>query len=165
MEDVPAHDIELHTPDAFKILLEHEVNKSHRYGDSLTLIDLIVEADPVSPQNQQDAEELAIRALNAHLRQTDIPCKIASEFLILMPATSAPGARTACQRLKKLMADKLFVNDTPGFNVRVFVGMATLPNEDRSVSSAKLTENASLALQHARMNQLTSVVSFSDLTK
>lgn len=165
MEDVSARHIDLYTPEAFKILLEHEVNRSHRYGDSLTLIDLIVEAEPVSLQNQHEAEVLALDALNIHLRKTDVPCKNAGEFLILMPATAAPGARTACQRLKKLMADKLEVNSTSEFSLHVFIGMATLPNEDRSVSSTRLTENASYALQHARTHQLTSIVSYSDLTK
>jgi GGDEF domain-containing protein len=165
MENMPAHDIELYTPEAFKILLEHEVNKSHRYGDSLTLINLLVEADPADEQTQQSAEVSAINALNVHLRQTDIPCKKANEFLILMPATAAPGARTACQRLRKLMTSSPEEDDAASFHVRIFMGMATLPNDDRSVSSTMLTENAAQALQHARTNQLTSVVSFSDLPK
>ena len=49
------HEIELYPPEAFRTLLEHEVNKSHRYGDSLTLIDLVVETDPASAQAQHNA--------------------------------------------------------------------------------------------------------------
>ena len=165
MESRPAHDIELYTPEAFKILLEHEVNKSHRYGDSLTLIDVVVEADPADTQNQNRAEVFAIKALNIHLRQTDIPCKKANEFLILMPATAAPGARTACQRFKRLIIDSAEQDETPSFHVHVFIGMAMLLNEDRTISSSRLTEDAAKALQHARTHQLTSVVSFSDLPK
>ena len=43
MENTQEHEIELYPPETFRTLLEHEVNKSHRYGDSLSLIDLVVE--------------------------------------------------------------------------------------------------------------------------
>src|SRR5215204_1419079 len=131
MEDPTVHEIELYTIEAFKILLEHEVHKSHRYGDSLTLVDLIVEAEPASPETQHSAEIFAISALNIHLRNVDIPCKQSNEFLILMPATGSPGARTACERLKKRMASIPQAEETAAFKLSVFVGMATLPNDDR----------------------------------
>jgi hypothetical protein len=51
------------------------------------------------------------------------------------------------------------------FQLRVWMGVATLPNDDRSVSSERLAQNATQALQHARANRITSVVSFSDLSK
>lgn len=165
MENASVHELKLYTPETFKVMLEHEVNKSHRYGDSLTFVDLIVEVDSASADNQNRAEALAIKALNIHLRKTDIPCKKDNEFLILMPATAAPGARTACERIKKIMAVSSEANDEVPFQVNVFIGMATLPNDDRSVSGDKLTMNAAQALQHAQTNQMTSVVSFSDFMK
>ncbi len=165
MNDVSAHQIELFTPEAFKILLEHEVNKSHRYGDSLTLIDLLVEAEPADSGNQHNVEALAIRALNMHLRKTDVPCRKGNEFLILMPATAAPGARTACERFKKLLAATSEAEEAVTCSFLVFIGMATLPNEDRSVTSEHLAQNALKALQHAQTNRLKNVVSFSELNK
>ncbi len=165
MENTSVHELKLYTPETFKIMLEHEVNKSHRYGDSLTFVDLIVKVDPASSDNQNRAEALVIKALNIHLRNTDIPCKKDNEFLILMPATAAPGARTACERMKKIMAASSQANDEVDFQMNVFIGIATLPNDDRSVSGDKLTMNASQALQHAQTNQLTNVVSFSDFMK
>lgn len=165
MENELAHEIELYSPDVFKTLLEHEVNRSHRYGDSLTLIDLLVETDPVGPQNQHTAELLVIDALNVHLRKTDIPCKKENEFLVLMPATGTPGARTACERIKKLMTVTHQDNDQLSFKLHVFMGLATLANEDRSASSDQLARNAAQALQHARTNQIKSVVGFSEVVK
>jgi len=165
MENASIPKIKLYTTEAFKTMLDHEVNKSHRYGDSLTLVDLIVEVDPVSPENQDGAEELAIKAFNVHLRNTDVPCKKGNEFLILMPATAAPGARTACERIKRIMTDSSQADDTVSFKMRIFIGLATLPNDDRSVSSDRLAMSASQALQHAQTNQLTSVVSFSEQMK
>jgi len=162
MENTLDHEIELYPPESFKTLLDHEVNISRRYGDSLTLIDLVVETDPANAQAQQSAEMFTINALNLYLRDTDIPCKKGNEFLILMPSTAAQGARTACKRLIKLLNSEPQMYDRISFKMSAYIGMATLPN-DRSVSSDGLAQNASQALQHARTNHLESVISFSEL--
>lgn len=162
MQQTPIHEIELYPLRTFKALLDHEVNRSRRYGDSLTLVDLVVETEPVKPETQHGAELLAINALNVHLRETDIPCKQGNEFLILMPLTSGPGARTACERLRKLMLSEYQSVDQASFQIFIFIGMATLPI-DRSVSSDRLIDNASQAVQYARTNLLASVVAFSEI--
>lgn len=164
MQSVSGHEIELYTPEVFKTLMDHEVNKSRRYGDSLTLIDLLIETDPANPEAQHHAEVFAINLLNLHLRDTDIPCKRANEFLILMPSTSTPGARTACERVRKLMITEHQMDNNLSFKLSVFIGMATLPI-DRSVSSDELSKNASQALHHARTNHLTNIVVFSEIQK
>jgi len=156
------HEIELYPPETFKTLLDHEVNKSRRYGDSLTLVDFVVETTPVDVQAQQGADLFTINVLTIHLRDTDIPCKKGNEFLILMPATAAPGARTASERLRKLMTAEHQIDDRISFALSVFVGMATLPI-DRSVSSDGLLQNATKALEYAQTNRLSHVVSFSEI--
>jgi len=163
MENSLKHEIELYPPESFKSLLNHEVNRSHRYGDSLTLVDLVVETDPVTEQAQHSAEVFTINALNIRLRDTDIPCKKGNEFLVLMPATAASGARTACERLKRIMNIEPQDYDRVSFKVSVFIGMATLPYNDRSVSSDNLMEYASQALRYAQTNQLTKVISYSEI--
>jgi len=163
MENASVHEIELYPPESFKTLLNHEVNRSRRYGDSLTLIDLVVETEPADPAAQHSAEVFAINVLNLHLRDTDIPCKNGNEFLILMPATAAQGARTACDRLRDLMTLTPHELDRVSFKLSAYIGMATLPI-DRSVSSDGLAEHASQALEHARNNHLRGVVSFSDIS-
>jgi len=164
METPLVHEIELYPPESFKTLLEHEVNMSRRYGGSLTLIDLVVETDPVSPEAQHSAEVFAINVLNLHLRDTDIPCKKDNEFVVLMPSTNAQGARIACKRLENLLNVKPQMYDKVSFKLSAFIGTATLPG-DGSISSNALTQNASEALQHARTNLLTSAVVFSELKK
>jgi len=163
MEQTLVHEIELYPPEVFKTLLNHEVNTSRRYGNSLTLANLIVETDPINLEAQHNAEVFLINLLNLYLRDTDIPCKRGNEFLILMPSTGAQGARTACERLlRKLMSFEQQPNDKVVFKLSAFIGMATLPI-DRSVSSDGLAQNASQALQYARANRLTNVVGFSEI--
>lgn len=164
MDNVTAHEIELFPPEVFKTLLRHEVNKSRRYGDSLSLIHLAVETDPATPQAYHSAEVFAINVLNIYLREADIPCKQGNEFLILMPSTSAPGARTACERLKKLMAVESSSFNKTSFELSTFIGLAAMP-VDHMVSSEQLAEQASKALQHARTHHLSDVVMFSEFYK
>ena len=164
MQSTPARKIELFSPDVFKILLDHEVNKSRRYGDSLTLIDLLVETDPSDLETLHNAEALAIKLFDIHLRDSDIPCKRENEFIILMPSTSAPGARTACERIRKFMDTEYQTDDGVSFKLFTFIGLATMPT-DHSLSSDELSQNASYALQHAHSKHLTNVVAFSEILK
>ena len=162
MENPLPHDIELYPPETFRTLLEHEVNRSHRYGDSLSLIDLALETDPCDTQALHSAEVFTINILNLHLRNTDIPCKKGNEFMILMPASGIQGARTACERLTKLMSIEPQTYDRVSFKLSVFIGLAALPY-DRSVSSDGLIQHAAQALQHARTKRTKNVVSFSEI--
>jgi hypothetical protein len=164
MHSDSAHKIELFTPEVFKIMLDHEVNKSRRYGDSLTLIDLLIETDPADLETLHNAEALAIHLLDIHLRDSDIPCQRENEFLILMPSTSAPGARTACERIRRLMDTEYQTNGGTPFKLFTFIGMAAMPT-DHSLSSDDLSQNASQALQHARSKHLMSVVAFTEIQK
>lgn len=163
MESSLVHEIELYPPESFKTLLAHEVNRSHRYGDSLTLVNLVVETNPANERAQHSAEVFMINALNVYLRDTDIPCKQGNEFLILMPATGASAARTAWERLIRIMNIEPQEYDRISFKLTVFTGMATLPYDDRSVSGEKLMKYASQALRYAQTNQLTRAVSFSEI--
>ncbi len=164
MENLTVHEIELFPPEVFRTLLKHEVNRSRRYGDSLSLIHLAVETEPATPEAQHSAEIFTINALNIHLRDTDIPCKQGNEFLILMPSTSAPGARTACERLRKLMTVEHRIDDRLSFELFIFMGMATMP-VDHLISSDELAENASKAFHHAQNNRISGVVAFSESYK
>ena len=87
MQNALEHYIELYPPESFKTLLEHGVNRSRRYGEPLTLLDLAFENDPADPQALQSAEVFTINVLHLRLRNTDIPCKQHNEFLVLMPST------------------------------------------------------------------------------
>lgn len=162
MENSSTHDIELYPLESFKILLEHEVNRSRRYGQPLTLLHIAFETHPADPQTQYAAEVFIINILNVRLRETDIPCKTENEFLVLMPATDEHGGHMACERLEKLFHVEPQSEDKVSFELSVFIGMVTLSG-DRSISSKKLMQNADRAVQHARTNRLKHTVIFSDM--
>ena len=164
MHNELTHEIELYFPDTFKTLLEHEVNRSRRYKNPLTLLHLALETEPSNPQTQYSAEVFASNVLNIYLRDTDIPCRNGREFLVLLPATDEAGGRVACERLEKMFDIKHQADDKVSFKITVFIGMVTLPG-DRSLSSTKLLECASKALQYARTKRTSKAVVFSEIEK
>ena len=163
MENADVHDIELYPLDSFKTLLEHEINRSRRYAEPLTLIEVAVEADPSTPQTQHSAEVFAINVLNLQVRDTDIPCKMGSEFLLLMPSTSQQGGRVACERLGKLFKVTHQTYDRVSFQLSAFIGMTSIDGIV-NIPSNKLIEEASAALQHARTHRAEGVVLYSEIT-
>ena len=158
-----AHEIELYPPETFKILLEHEVNRSRRYRNPLTLIHIAIEAEPNEPTTQHSAEVFAINALNLQLRETDIPCKRDDEFIILFPATDEEGGRVVCQRLESMFNVQPQTYDRVSFKMAVFIGMASSPG-DAALSGNTLRQQASTAMQHARAKGLSNAVLFSEIT-
>lgn len=164
MQNEPVQTMEMFPLEVFKVLLDHEVNKSRRYGDSLTLIDLLIETDPADPGAQHQAETLAISTLHLHLREVDIPSRRENEFFIMMPSTSIPGARTACERVRKLMEMEYQTKEGVPVKLFTFIGLAGMPG-DHSISGKDLANYASLALQHARTNRITNVITYSELSK
>jgi hypothetical protein len=162
MKNALEHEIELYPPESFRILIDHEVNRSRRYEDPLTLLNLAFETDPIDAQTQHSAEVFTINVLNLRLRDTDIPCQKDQEFLVLMPSTDELGGRAACERLEKLFKVEPQTYDRVSFKLNAFIGMATLPG-DSSISSKKLLQNASQALEQARANRLTNTVIFSEI--
>lgn len=162
MENSLVHEIELYPPETFNTLLDHEVHRSRRSGEPLTLIHLAVETDTSGEHAQHGAEIFAINALNVYLRETDIPSKRGNEFLALMPATDEKGGLIVCDRLAKIFHTEAQIYDKVSFKLFIFMGMATLPG-DRSLTGKKLLENAAQALQHARENRSTHTVLFSEM--
>lgn len=165
MQNVSAHTIKLLPPEIFKTLLNHEVNKSRRYGDSLTLIDLMVEIDPLTSEARQSAEALTMDALNHSLRNTDVTCRRDNDFLILMTSTSIPGARTACERIRKLMTTEYKTERGISVRLHTFIGIASMPNDHSIITSDELAQNALHTLEYSHTNRLTSVIAFSEIPK
>jgi GGDEF domain-containing protein len=162
MENVNAHEIELYPPESFNTLLEHEINRSRRYGQPLTLIKVAVEANPSTPETQRSAEVFAINVLNLQVRDTDIPCKKGSEFLLLLPSTSLQGGRVACERLERLFKVTHQTYDRVSFQLSAFIGMTSIDGIIH-IPSNKLIEEASTALEHARTNRSESAVLYSEI--
>ena len=156
------HEIELYSLESFKTLLEHEVHRSRRYKSPLTLIHLAIETDPDQPDVLHSAEMFTINILDVQLRDTDIPCRKGSEFLILMPATFETGGHIACERLAKSFNEPHQTFDRVSFNMVVYVGMSSLP-PGASLTSENLMQQAAKAMHYARDNHITSAVTYSEL--
>ena len=161
MDNVLVHEFELYSLEKFNILFEHEVNRSRRSGEPLTLLHLLVETSSSPPDMQHGAEVYAISALNVHLRATDIPCREGNKFLVLMPSTDEAGGRIVCQRIEKLFEKEAQVYEKMSFKLSAYIGMATLQG-DRSLSSKRLMQISSEALEHAREKQLINTVVHSE---
>jgi hypothetical protein len=157
------HEIELYSLESFQTLLEHEVHRSRRYKSPLTLVHLALETEPERPDVLYSAEMFTINVLDFHLRDTDIPCRKGSEFLVLMPATNEEGGRIACERLAKSFNEPHQTFDRVSFNMVVYVGMASIAAGE-SLTGETLLQQAAKAMQHARDNHITTAVSFSDLS-
>jgi len=164
MENSLAHDIELYPLESFKILLDHELHRSRRYKEPLTLVHLAVEADPNNPQAQHSAEVFAINVLNLYLRETDIPCREGNEFLALMPATDESGGRIACDRLEKLFHVEPQTYDRVSFKLSAYIGMTSITGDVRT-SGDKLLQQASTAMQRARASHSQNAVAYSEISQ
>jgi len=162
MEDTRKHEIELYSLESFQTLLDHEVLRSRRYKSPVTLIHLGIETDPDHPEIQHNAEMFAINILDVQLRDTDVPCRKGAEFLVMMPATDETGGRIVCERLAKLFNVPHQTYDRVSFNLKIYVGMTSLPG-DTSLTSNSLLQQADKAMQHARENQLTKAVVYSEI--
>ncbi len=158
------HEIELYPYETFFALLEYETKRAKRYDDWTTLVRLAVDAESTDKDQepQYAAEVYAINVLNVQLRDVDIPCRINNEFLVLMPCTDELGARIVCERLETLFRLEAEVYDKVSFKLNAYIGAITLPS-DKSLTSKRLMDGASKALDHARENRLTKTVTFQEL--
>lgn len=162
MEENITHEIELYLLEVFNTLVEHEVRKARRYKYPLSMICIGVQAEPDTPQTLHAAEMLAINALDAELRDTDIPCRNGHEFFVLLPSTDEKGAYHACERLEMSLNTSDQTNDGAAFQMSAFIGLTSMGDE-LTVSSKLLLENARSAMNHARTNRSLTTVLFSSL--
>ena len=160
------HEIELYPYETFYTLLEYETKRAKRYSDWTTLMRLAVVAESTDKDQEPQfaAEVFAINVLNIQLRDVDIPCHINNEFLILMPCTDETGAQVVYERLETLFRIEAEIYEKVDFKLNVFIGVVTLPS-DKSLSSKRLLDGASQALDHAIENRLTKTVKFSEISK
>ena len=163
MEKDFVHEIELYPYETFRVLLDHEVNRSRRYQQPITLLHVAIETEPVDPPAQYSAELFAINVLNLQLRETDIPCKKGSEFLVLLPSTNAEGGRVATDRLEELFKGNPQPFDRVSFTLSAFIGM-TSAIANKPLSGTRLLQQAETAMQHARARRVANTVLFSEIT-
>ena len=160
------HEIELYPYETFYALLEYETKRAKRYDDWTSLVRLVVEGES-SDKNQEPqhgAEVFAINILNIQLRDVDIPCRIGNEFLVLMPCTDELGAKIVCDRLEALFLLEAEVYEKVSFKLNFHIGSISLPG-DKTLTSKRLLDGASQALDQARENRSTKMATSSESPK
>jgi diguanylate cyclase (GGDEF)-like protein len=162
MDHNNTHEIELYLLEVFNTLLEHEVRKSRRYKYPLSLLCIAIDCEPDTPQTRHAAEMIAINALDVELRDTDIPCREAGDFLVLLPSTDEHGAHNACQRLERALNTTGETNTGAAFQVSAFIGLTSI-GDDLVLSPQKLIENARSAMNHARAKRSFTTMLFSSM--
>jgi hypothetical protein len=153
----------LYTWDVFKILLDYEVNRSRRYPSPLSLIDISLESNPISPEAIEAAETKIASLLNSHLRSADIPAHFNHDYFVLLPTTNESGGRAVCERLLSVFKTDLLTEQEGAFpSLSAYMGLATnLGGPD--LSAEILIQQAGSALKHALAESSKNYVSYSEL--
>jgi diguanylate cyclase (GGDEF)-like protein len=137
--------------------LASEIKRSERYGQPVSL--LMFDIDNFKklndtyghPQGDRVLRELGQLVINTYRDGIDIGARIGGEeFAVILPATEAPKAKLAAERLRKALHKHKF----PGFpegveqKITISMGVATFPLH--SSSPKKLVEKADEALYTAK---------------
>ncbi len=132
----------------FRLLLEHEVAYAQRYPTPLSLLHIGLALINPTQAERENAPIALAKILNSRLRRADIPARIGSDFLVLMPNTDEKGPRAVCERLLRTTLGTQQIE--PGFATRVTIciGMASHPGGP-TLSAERLMHEAKMALKQA----------------
>jgi diguanylate cyclase (GGDEF)-like protein len=145
----------LFNPRAFHDELRHELGRTARYREPLSL--LLMDLDGLKRVNDQfghEAGDAALRAvagaIGSGLREIDLGARIGGdEFAVLAPRTDAQAAVALAERLRALVAKG--VNDREGRGSTISIGIASVsPSTDAPPTAASLMAAADAALYVAK---------------
>jgi len=140
----------------FYRLLDHEMERAERYGESFSL--LLIDADHFKQINDTyghqsgDAvlRELA-KCLRVQVRTVDIPARVGGEeFAVVLPNTRGEAALAIAERIRQAVAaSELKVGkDATSLHMTVSIGLATFPHS--ATDSKELFHQADMALYNAK---------------
>jgi diguanylate cyclase (GGDEF)-like protein len=145
-----------------------EINRSRRYGNSLSLV--LFDIDFFKKFNDtygHRAGDFVLNALSTHvkkqLRSQDIVCRYGGEeFGVIMPMTRGYDAAMVLSRLRSDLQSRYFYSeyDNRNFNILISVGIAEFPTDardddalvraaDEALYEAKNTGRNKVVLYHA----------------
>jgi len=145
----------LFNPRAFHDELRHELGRTARYREPLSL--LLMDLDGLKRVNDQfghEAGDAALRAvagaIGKGLREIDLGARIGGdEFAVLAPRTDAQAAVALAERLRALVAKG--VDDRAGRGSTISIGIASVsPSTDAPPTAAALMAAADAALYAAK---------------
>jgi diguanylate cyclase (GGDEF)-like protein len=145
----------LFNPRAFHDELRHELGRTARYREPLSL--LLMDLDGLKRINDQyghEAGDAALRsvaeAIASGLREIDLGARIGGdEFAVLAPRTDAKAAVALAERLRALVAKS--VDDRAGRGSTISIGIASVsPSSNAPLTPATLMAVADNALYAAK---------------
>jgi diguanylate cyclase (GGDEF)-like protein len=146
-------------------LLAGELIRTKRYPGPISVmyIGLRFEENPTS-EILESARSILTNILQSRLREVDIPGHYQGNYLVVMPASDAQGARRAAQRLVDHFQGKQVTRELNEYKVSICAGVATHCGEN-DITSDELLSRASTALWEAHRQGPRSLIVFDDLSQ
>jgi len=142
-------DGDVYNIDVFQVLLKYEVSRSTRYPNPLTLIQIDMKPNALSPETLKTAPLVFASALNKHLRASDIPARNGNMFTILLPNSDKHGARTVCERLLSVFRNKFEDREGNSLTLSLHMGVTYHPG-GKDLTSGLLLQKASDGLTQSQ---------------
>ena len=152
----------LYSWDVFKILLDYEVNRSQRYPNPLSLLNMTIESQPNTPEIARAAEAQIAVLLNTRLRSADIPAHFKEDYFVLLPTTDESGGCAVCERMLSIFKGPFTAESGESYTLALRIGLTTSLGGS-NLSAEVLIQQASSALKNARSQSSKLYVSYSDL--
>ena len=146
-----------------EVLLSHEVARSKRYPNPISLIYLALRfAETPSEDVMDSARLLVANTLHSKLREVDMPGHFEGNYMVILPSTEEKGARTAAQRLLQQLRGKQVTRSAREYELAICVGVASHLGGPQ-ISTAELLSQCASALWEAQRRGAHSLVLFSEL--
>jgi two-component system cell cycle response regulator len=144
-------------------LLDSEVLRVKRYPGPLSVLylGLRFDEDPTA-EIMESAQGVLATILQAGLREVDMPGHYQGNYLVVMPASDAEGARKAAERLVQKFKRKQVTRELHEYGVSVCAGVASHPG-GQGISSIELLSRASTALWEAHKRGPQTLVLFDEI--
>jgi diguanylate cyclase (GGDEF)-like protein len=144
-------------------LLAHEVHRSRRYPSPLSILRIAVKFPQETTEGIVDKAQIMIASLlNSKFRESDLPGLFDGDFLVILPATNATGAKDPAERLLEAISGSQPFREAGTLGVSVAMGIASHPGGE-GISMPQLLSGASAALIEARKRGRRSIVLFDEI--
>jgi diguanylate cyclase len=156
-------DTGLYTQPILQALLAHEIARIRRYPSIMSLMYIALQfPTPPNADILASAKLRLANVLHSKLREVDMPGHFEGNYLVALPNTDAPGARTAATRLIHQLHGKQISRQTAEYEVTISIGIASHAGGP-SASLPELLSQAASALWEAERKGPQSIVIFDEI--